>query len=396
MGLLSEYDIVGVESLDIDGYDNAIQTTIRFNDIRGDFKMKMLDINNLELWNEFDRLEKDCNLPFQKIKNIDKILNMGVSGWVIPVNIEPMRKVLGDKYVYENGLYIAILFKAIFMFDEIAETGDVEYVLNIKDQLFIMIDYLRCNKDNTLMDLFETNKKAEKTYNTVAVIRIIVDVFEKHAPFRYNSQMQRHFCEYFQSTMLECGVTNGVGLSSLTTLYLREWVNGIPWSHGMNIANTNLDSDIYLQKYIGFQLCFRLSTQYVTLANDILSFAKEYRDGIILNVVRAEMKDSNVNMADAIFHCNTILNKIFDDYFACKKLLFQTIDMKDKADVENLCILLEGAMACPIWHFRSPRYNLGVCVPNGQVFKDFSKMMREMKTKTKAEKSQNNENLLIY
>ncbi|MEC4748795.1 hypothetical protein [Methylomicrobium sp. Wu6] len=391
MSLLSEYDIVGVESLQIDGYDNAIQATIRFHHLHGEIKMKMLDIKNTALWDDFDCLENDCNSWFKKLKNIDALLNMGVSGWVIPVNVEPMTRVLGDKYVYENGLYIAILFKAVFIYDDIAETGDIEYILDIKNQLFVMIDYLRDNKDKTLQNFFEINKEAEKAYNKVVAIQIIADVFEKHAPFRYNAQMHRYFQAYFQSTILESAVTNGVRLSSLSTLYLREWVTGMSWSHGMNSANANIDSDFYWQKYIGFQLCWRLTTQYVTFANDILSCAKEYRDGIKLNVVISEMKDSGINMMSAISHCNTILNKIFDDYFACKKMLLQTVDWEDKVDIENLCILLEGAMACPIWHFRSPRYNLGVRVPNGQVFKDFSKMMIEMKIK--ASKLQEKENL---
>jgi hypothetical protein len=257
-----------------------------------------------------------------------------------------------------------------------------------------MIDYLYSNKDKELLQLFEINKEAEKAYKSVAAIKIIADVFERHAPFRYNAEMQRHFKSYFQSTMLESAVTNGIGLSSLSTLYLREWVTGMSWSHGMNNANTNIESDFYLQKYIGFQLCWRLTTQYVTFANDILSCAKEYRDGIKLNVVIAEMKDSRVNMISAISRCNTILNKIFDDYFACKKMLLQTIDKEDRVDIENLCVLLEGALSCPIWHFRSPRYNLGVSVPNGEIFKEFSNMLRDMKTKVN--KSKKIEKLLIF
>lgn len=379
MSLLSEYDIVGVEPLDIAGYDNGIRTTIRFNHLHGEIRMKMLDIRHAGLWSDFDRLERDCNSPFGKLNNIEAILNMGVSGWVIPVNVEPMMRVLGDSYAYEHGLYIAILFKAIFIFDEIAETGDLRYIVNIKHQLFVMLDYLRCNKDRQLTDLFEINKEAETAYHTVMVIRIIADVFERHAPFRYSRQMQRHFHEYFQSTMLECSVTNGVSLSSVATLYLREWVNGVPWSHAMNIANARIDSDIYLKKYLGLQLCWRLSTQYVTLANDILSFAKEHCDRNILNVVSAEMKDSKVNMITAISKCSSLLNKVFDDYFACKEMLLQTLAWEDKADIENLCILMEGAFASPLWHFRSPRYNLGVRVPNGQAFEDLSKEMRAMK-----------------
>jgi hypothetical protein len=391
MALLSEYDIIAVEPLDIKGYDNAIQASIRFHHLGGEIKMKMLDIKNKELWSNFDLLESDCNSYFKKLDNIDALLNMGVAGWVIPVNVEPMVKVLGDKYVYEHGLYIAILFKAVFIYDDIAESGDIEYILKIKSQLFVMIEYLRSNPNKTLQHLFEINKEAEKAYNKEVAIQIIADVFEKHTPFRSNIQMQKYFNSYFQSTMLESIVTNGVRLSSQTTLYLREWVTGMSWSHGMSSANANIDCEFYLQKYIGLQLCWRLTTQYVTFANDILSCAKEYRDGIKLNVVISEMKDSESNMMTAISHCNNLLNKTFDDYFACKKILFQTVDREDKISVENLCILLEGALACPIWHFRSPRYNLGVRVPNGQIFKEFSNMLGEMKTKANSSK----EKLLI-
>lgn len=82
MASLSEYDIIGVEPLEIAGYDNAIQVSIRFHHLEGEIKMKMLDIKNIELWNNFDHLENECNSYFKKLDNIDALLNMGVAGWV--------------------------------------------------------------------------------------------------------------------------------------------------------------------------------------------------------------------------------------------------------------------------------------------------------------------------